>query len=357
MWTNKIISTVAFLLFSLSSFGQFKDSTSEFKFSGYADAYYAHYSDSVGVGNYQKFADISPRSKEFGLNVIQLTAQYTSTKVRAVATLHYGDVVASAWSPVYNMIQEANVGIKLGQKVWLDAGFFKTHIGTEALLPRDNIASSLSIITFYEPWFQTGAKITYLPNEKFVFCLHVLNGYNTFVENNSRKSVGASVFYNIGTKGSLGYYNLVGDEMPDSIKGSHVRILNNLVFNYQFNPKLKAQVGVDYIGQQNSGITDPKKFASVYSTIATVRYQLKPKFAYYGRYEMFSDKDGFLCGTANKYQLNGFTIGMEGKFTENSYIRLEGRDLILDNSEKIFTTNGKPANSRLEAMINIGVWF
>lgn len=354
---NKIWVAAILLLVAVNSSAQFKDSTSEFKFSGYADVYYARYTDSVGAGNYEKFPVISPKNNEFGLNIIQLTAQYTSTKLRAIATLHYGDIPASAWSPVFNMIQEANIGVKLGKKVWLDAGLFKTHIGTEALLPKDNIASSLSIITVYEPWFQSGVKLSYLPNDKFLFCLHILNGYNTFVENNSRKSVGVSFVYTMNDKFNFGYYNLIGDEMPDSVKTSHVRFLNNFVFNYQVTPKLKAVAGFDYIGQQNSGLVDNTKYASVYSAIITLKYQATHMFGVYGRYEMFNDKEGFLSGPANCYQLYGATIGLEVKPMDNSYIRLEGRDLMMDNSEKIFRTDGKYTNSRYEVMINAGVWF
>ena len=357
LWSKKTGIAAFLLLIAVSSNGQFKDSTSEFKFSGYTDVYYARYSDSVGVGNYQKFPVISPKNNEFGLNIIQLTAQYNSSKIRAIATLHYGDIPASAWSPVFNMIQEANVGVKLGKKFWLDPGLFKTHIGTEALLPKDNIASSLSIITFFEPWFQSGVKLSYLPNDKFIFCLHILNGYNTFVETNSSKSVGVSFVYTMNDKFNFGYYNLIGDESPDSVKISHVRFLNNFVFNYQLTPKLKAVAGFDYIGQQNSGLIDKTKYASVYSAIVTFKYQATHMFGFYGRYELFDDKEGFLSGSMNRYDPSGVTLGIECKPTDNSYIRLEGRELIMDDSQKIFRTDGKNTNIRYEAMINAGVWF
>ena len=309
------------------------------------------------MGNYEKFPVISPKNNEFGLNIIQLTAQYTSANIRAVATLHYGDIPASAWSPAFNIIQEANAGVRLAKKLWLDAGFFKTHIGTEALLPKDNIASSLSIITVYEPWYQSGAKLTYLPNDKFIFCLHVLNGYNTFVENNSRKSVGVSIVYTPNEKFNVGYYNLIGNEMPDSIKTPHTRFLNNIVFTWQTTSKLKAIAGFDYIGQQNSGFVDPNKFASAYSAIITLKYQFVSKFGIYGRYEMFNDNDGFLTGIMNRYAVNGATLGVEYKPRDNSYIRLEARDLIMDQDQKIFRTDGQYTNSRYEVMLNLGMWF
>ena len=363
-----------FLLCSFSfvkkGFAQEKDSSllrsieNNLKISGYIDAYYAYYTDSVGSNNYQKVPDISPKSNQVGLNVFQLTAQYSSDRLRATGTLHFGDLPSAAWSPVYNMIQEANVGVKVNKKIWVDAGFFKTHIGTEALLPRDNIASSLSVITFYEPWWQTGVKVTYTPTEKLLVCLHVLNGYNTFVDNNRQKSIGLSLTYALGEKGSIGYFNLLGEESPEGTVGSHLRFLNNLVFNYQFTEKVKVNIGFDYISQQHSQISDSTKTASVYSAIATLKYQLKPKFGIYVRGEYFSDQDGFLTGVmvnskghSTGYISSGATVGMEYKPTENSFIRLEGRDLMMEADQQIFRTNGKNTNNRIEAMINIGVSF
>src|SRR6185295_13901862 len=60
-------------------------------FSGYVDAYYALYSDSIGLNDYQKFTSVSPRSNQFGLNVAMFTAKYFSKDVRGQFTLHYGD--------------------------------------------------------------------------------------------------------------------------------------------------------------------------------------------------------------------------------------------------------------------------
>ena len=330
------------------------------------DAYYALYTDSAGTNNFQQFPVISPRSNVFGLNIIQLTAQYNSKRLRAIATLHYGDIPTSAWSPTYNLIQEANLGIKLSKKFWLDAGFFKTHIGTEALLPKDNIASSLSIITFYEPWFHAGVKLSYYPNDKLFLCFHVLNGYNTFVENNKKKSIGISFNYTLGDKGSIGYYNLLGDETPDSIHESHLRFLHNVVFTYQVTSKVKLLLGADLISQKNSVITDPAKTAFAYGGIATIKYQFKPQFAVYGRAEMFSDNDGFLTGIINDannnqtgFKLWGATVGVEYKPTENSFLRLEGRQLQMDKYQEIFKWNNSKdnVNWRMEMMLHAGVYF
>jgi hypothetical protein len=368
-----VLFSFSFIILGSQSFSQQKDSTvlqkiidvvPGLKISGYVDVYYAYYTDSVGTNNYQKFPVISPKSNAFGLNILQLTAQYSSEKVRATGTIHYGDIPASAWSPVFNMIQEANAGVRLTKKLWLDAGFFKTHIGTEALLPKDNVASSLSIITFYEPWWQSGIKLTYSPTAKLVMCLHVLNGYNTFVDNNKSKSFGITFSYTFNDKLNINYYNLIGEESPENISKKHLRFLNNVVLNYQITPKFKTIIGVDYITQQHSGISDTNKTASIYSAIVTLKYQVKPKFGIYGRGELYSDKEGVLTGVITDkvnrltgYELWGATLGVEYKPTENSFIRLEGRELVMDKDQEIFYWNKKYINNRMEVQLNVGVFF
>ncbi len=358
---------IAIIFFhSTKGYSQNKDSTASFKVSGYVDAYFAYYNDSVGTNNYQKFPVISPKSNVFGLNIAQFTGQYVSQKVRATATIHYGDIPSSAWSPVLNIIQEANAGFRISNKLWVDAGLFKTHIGTEALLPKDNIASSLSMITFYEPWWQAGMKLSFAPNDKFLLCLHVLNGYNTYVDNNKKKSVGITFNYYFNNKGNISYYNLLGDESPEGNKPSQFRVLHNLVFTYQITPKLKTIIGADYITQAHSSIADSSKSANVFSGIITLKNQLTDKFGMYVRGEMFSDKNGFLTGTfldskniITGYKSSGVTLGFELKPVENAYIRLEGRSIMMNKDQEIFhiANANKNTYNRFETMLNMGVWF
>src|SRR6185295_9910470 len=110
--------------------------------SFYADAYFAYYTDSLGLYQYQKFPSISPRSEQFGLNVAMLKANYTSDRLRSTVAIHYGDVPRSTWSNTFNFIQEANAGVRLCKNFWLDAGFFRTHVGAEGLYANENITSA-----------------------------------------------------------------------------------------------------------------------------------------------------------------------------------------------------------------------
>ena len=358
--------TIVFLhlsfLFCSKNFAQSNDSTPSLKISGCVDAYYAHYTDSVGDGNYQKFPSISPRNS-FGLNTAMITAQYDAEKVRGIVALHFGDIARSAWSPTFNTIMEARAGVRLFKKLWLDAGFFRTHFGTEGLLPKENIASSVAVNTFYEPYFESGFRLNYNPNDKLSVNLYLLNGYNIFEDNNKKKSLGTLVTYALGDKGNIGYSNYIGDDTPtagDSI--SHLRIHNNLFWNYQFG-KLKMQIGGNFCFQQNSDTTG-KKPATMHSGVMALKYQCSGKIAVYTRGEIFNDPQGFISavfsdktGKLTGYKLWGVTGGVEYKPTDNAYIRLETRQLQMDSNQEIFRFNNKNQSTRLEMLLNMGISF
>ncbi len=334
------------------------------RLSGYVDAYYGYYTDSVGDGNFQRFPSIAPRSQQFGLNTAMITASYDAEKVRGQASFHFGDISRSAWSATYPNIMEVHAGVRLCKQLWVDAGFFRTHFGTEGLLPIENICSSVSIGTFHEPYYEAGARVQYNPNDKFSINLYVLNGYNLYEDNNKKKSFGLLATYTLGNKGNIGYSNYIGDDTPtaaDSI--SHLRIHNNLFVNYQFG-KLKAQVGGDFCVQEHSQIANPKNSATMYSGLASVKYQCCPKFAVYARGEVFNDPEGFMggiitdtTGLLTGYKLWAVTAGMEYKPTGNSYIRLESRNIEMDGAQQVFHWKGDAEDSRLEIILNMGIAF
>ena len=355
------ITLSSLLLLSFTGFSQSKDSA-KISISGYVDVYRADYTDSVGLGNFQKFPSVSPRSNEFGLNVAMLTAKYAGDNVRGVITLHYGDIPRSAWDANYNIIQEANAGIRVSKKLWVDAGFFRTHVGTEGLFPKENIASSVAICTFFEPYYEAGFKLNYMASDKLAINLFFLNGYNMYQDNNDKKSLGALVTYAFSDNFNMGYSNYTGDDSKLGDTISHLLVHNCLFLNYQKN-KLKIQAGADYCMKENSDTTGTKS-ATMFAGLATIRYQLQTKTGIYCRGEMFNDAQGLMSGVSvdragksTGLKIWGVTAGIEYKPTDNSYIRLEARQLIADKKQEIFYSNNYITNARTEMMIHMGVSF
>ena len=356
-------ATVLSLTTPLQSSAQKVDTVSSFSITGYIDAYYAYSTDSVGAGNYQKFPTVSPLSNSPGLNIAQVSVQYTGQKIRAVGTFHYGDIANSVWANPYNNIQEAHIGFKVCNKLWVDGGFFRSHFGTELLTPAENIASSLTVGTYYEPYYQSGIRLAWDPTSRLSVHLYLIPGYKLFIDNNNKPSAGIMATYAINEHLGITYTNYIGDDAAPAGTIKQLRFHNNAFLNYQKN-KFRMQVGADYCMQQNSDIATHSKTKSMYSALATFRYQCAAKLGVYVRGEMFSDPEGYMSttfldnkGKATGYKLVGGTAGAEFKPTPESYIKLEGRFLQMDKDQYIYYYNSAPQNARLEVMLNAGITF
>lgn len=338
------------------------DTTGQLDFSGYIDTYYAHYSDQSGDGGFQKFPSVAPRNNQFGLNLIQFGVKYQSQKFRGLATLFWGDTPLSAWSPDYSMIQEAHLGFRLKGKLWLDAGFFRTHIGLESIQPRENITMSIATSTYFEPYYLSGAKLTWEQSSKWMFQLNAFNGFNNFVDNNTTKAVGASTSYTPSDKLNITASTLFSDESPTG-KPDQLRNYNNLILVRKTEHWTLGIEG-NYGFQLNSKLSDSTQTANVMSAIIAAKYRITPSWAVYGRGEYFSDPDEVLTGPVinQNHELVGLdivgaTLGGEYKPIPNSYFRLEGRVLQTKETEKVFLLNNQVSNLRYEVIAGIGVWF
>lgn len=339
------------------------DTTGQFTLSGYIDTYYAYYTDSAGAGGYQKFPTSAPRSNQFGLNIFQLGAKYQSRRLRGLATLFFGDTPRSAWSPNFNMIQEAHLGFRIAGKFWLDAGFFRTHIGLESIQPRENIAVSFATTTYFEPYYMSGAKLTWEYSPKWMFQINAFNGFNNFVDNNKNKAVGASVAWTPNDKLSATFSTLVSDESDDDYPQDQTRSYSNLIMVYK-TKHITVGLEGNYGVQKNSKLSDSAATATMFSTLAAFKYRFTPLWSSYIRGEFFSDPDEMLTGPVvnenhelTGLDITGLTLGFEYKPIPNSYLRIEGRALHTKGKENIFFYNKKSSNDRYELIVGLGVWF
>lgn len=334
-----------------------------FNLSGYVDAYYALYSDEAAPGQYQKFPTAAPRNHAFSLNMVQLSGHYRNDRLRAAFTLHYGDIPDAAWSPVYNMVQEANAGLRLLPKVWLDAGLFRTHLGFESIQPRENITTSIATTTYFEPYYLSGAKLSVQLSNKLTVQANVFNGFNTFIETNHNKAVGFSAVYEFTRNFIATYNNLYCDESKIGER-SRNRLYHNFYLAYR-SPRWDIGAEYNFGSQQHSKLNDSNATAYMMSALAAIKYKMKQgRYAVYARGEIFEDSDEILTGPVENanhalvgINLWGVTAGLEYKPLPNSYIRLEGRGLVTTKSELIFVQKGDYVNQRYEGILSFGVWF
>jgi hypothetical protein len=337
------------------------DSKGKLVISGYIDCYYALYSDSSNASGFSKFPTISPRNNQFALNMAQVSAKYISPRFRSTITLFTGDIPRSAWSEVHNNIQEANMGFQLHKKLWLDVGFFRTHIGLESIQPRENMTLSLATTTYFEPYYLSGAKLTYQHNEKWNFQLNAFNSFNQFLETNKTKAFGLSISHNPNANTSFTYSSLYCDE-SSSNRYQHARLYNNLCLIHK-SSRWMIGAEINYGLQKNAALTAPNKTAQMVSGLIAVRYRMTHLWSLYSRGEFFDDPNEILTGPVYNENHNivgpkilGGTIGIEYKPIPNSYVRLEHRSLT-NQDGNIFQYQNKPSHYRSEFLMGLGVWF
>ena len=327
----------------------------EFRIGGYVSTYYAYYDDESEPNGFIQFPTLAPRKDQFSLNMALISMQYKSSNLRSNITLHYGDVPASSWPATFNLIQEANAGFKICKKLWFDAGFFKTHIGLESFQPRENIASSMSIPNFYDPYYLSGAKLTYIVNSKLNLQACIFNGYNEYIDDNKNKALDFSANYNLNDHVSFTYNFLTCDETPDNIKSKHQRYYQNFYATFiydKFTIGLDANFGI----QQNSYKKDTVKAGKMYAGILVAKYNILPKFHVYNRLEYFSDPNQILTLSLNTGRyIKGNTIGFEIKPQKTVGISAEWR--ILECDQLIFKQKNMLLNQRNEVIVCLDLWF
>lgn len=334
-----------------------REDTSEIRqisIGGYVSSYYAHYSDDTNNGGFVQFPTMAARNNQFGLNMAQLSLSYRSTRVRSNVTFHYGDVPQSTWPTTFNLIQDAHAGIRLIRHLWLDAGFFRTHIGIESVQPRENITSSMAVASYYDPYYLSGAKLSYEIG-KFILQINAFNGYNTYIETNKNKALGFSAMYDPNDNISVTYNFMSCDETPDNVATKHQRFVNDLYASFKLG-KLSFGVEANYIRQQHTLRSDTMQSATVLSGLLVAKYQLIKKLALYGRSEYFSDPDRVLTGALSIGQnIYGGTFGIEYKPLRNASISAETR--LLQSSNLIFKQGTTLTNQRYEYSLTMDVWF
>ncbi|MCE1165955.1 MAG: porin [Bacteroidetes bacterium] len=358
----KFFIPVVIVLFMFSGKGHAQDNSiidyfKNFNISTYIDTYYSIDNDKSAGKNPRMFDLLSPYRDQFGLNIAQVSLKYNAEKIRGTFTLHYGDIPDVNWGPVTRSkyIQEANVGFSPVKNLWIDGGYFVTHIGAESF-PKFNYFSTFALPSVFEPFIQSGVKVSYDFSEKFTACIHILNGFNMFEDNNRNKSAGIQLVYTPSQKLKITYNNIFGNEQPEGLPGK-VRLLNNLIFNVTPSDKIDVTAAFDYGMQEHSKLSDLSKSANYYGLSIAGKYKFTPKYSVSLRGDYFEDLDGVVSAyTANGpgVKANSITIGCEYKPVDNAYLRLEYRYLQTAADQMIFENN---SNKRSEATMSLGFEF
>jgi hypothetical protein len=284
------------------------DSTPRVSVGGFVDGYYA-WDFGRPVSRDRSFAGGTPfttqpaRHNEFNVNLAFVELKLEAPHYRGRLALQTGTSVQSNYSgepttgtvsgpSLSRVVQEAVVGVQLKPTLWVDAGIFFSHMGMEGWISRDNPTYTRSLVAEYSPYYQSGAKLTWMPSAKVTAQLNVVNGWQNISENNQGKGAGIRVDVQPNASTTLSYYNFVSQE-----SGTRLRTFNGVGMK-QTRGRVTLLGEIDG-GTQSRGTTGVTSdgTSSWLGGVAIVRVQTTPRVALSLRAEGYADRDQVIIAT------------------------------------------------------------
>jgi len=349
-----------FLLLWFSSSSSAQDSTDNEKkssliISGYADIYYQYDFDKPPDKLRPPFLYNFKRHNEINTNLILLKASYDGKKIRAnlgVMAGNYAKYNLAAETEFFRYIYEANIGYKISEKVSVDAGIVPSHLGCESAIAKDNWNLSRSILAESSPYYETGIKFNYTPNDQWTFSLLGLQGWQNIKDYNSSKALGTQIVFTPNEKLIFNSSSFIGNEKPGSAK--QVRLFHNFYFTYHIASKLKTLFMLD-LGAERK--IDKDGYNKWMGTALLLQYSFAKKFAAAARAEFYRDKNGVIISNylPAQFETTGLAFNLDFHPTKNFVIRAEMRSL--HSKTKIFTRNNTPVQSNFSLLTSAAFYF
>ena len=299
------------------------------------------------------------RHNEFNVNLAFVEAKLDGQRVRGRIALQAGTSVQSNYSgepangqvsgpSLARHIQEAVVGAKLADNIWVDGGIFFSHMGMESWVSRDNPTYTRSLVAEYSPYYQSGVKLTWMASSKLTAQVDVVNGWQNISENNRGKGVGLRLDYSPAANSTLSYYNFFTQEAGTRLRG----------FNGVGAKVVKGRATV--LAQFDLGMQDDSDgsdgSATWYGFTAILRGQMTPTFGVSGRVERFDDRNQVIIGTGSvdetpnaAFRGNGASIGLDWSPLPRLLWRSEFRGFM--NDRPLFPNGATGAPSKRDAFI------
>ena len=356
--------TISFFIFCLTVNGQ-SDSSDwakkpEVSFSGYLDIFYAYDFNEPKTDFRQPFLYSFNRHNEFNLNLGLIKVSAKHLKYRANIVMQAGTYVMDNYAneeTALKYINEGNVGLSLNKKnnLWLDVGILGSIIGFESAISKDSWTLTRSLLAENSPYFLSGAKLTYNPNEHWEMAALVCNGWQRIkkVSGSSIPAFCSQIKYIKSDKLTFNWSTFIGTDDPDTTR--RMRYFNNFYVQSQLSKKFGFIAGFDIGAQQLK--KESASYSIWYSPVVIFRYIWNDKWTSALRAEHYQDKDGVIIntGSINGFKTRGISLNFDYSQFKNIVWRIEGR--WLTSSDKIFTRQNKNVNENFAIVSSIAVQF
>jgi hypothetical protein len=306
---------------------------------GLVDGYYDWFS-TKSDGVYRNF---DTKHNAFTLNMAEIwvaKAPATDSPVGYKVKLNFGPATsnlihfAEPTTPLVN-VEEAygSYMAPAGKGLQIDFGKFVTNAGAEVIEAKDNWNYSRSLLfALAIPYYHAGIRVVYAPSDKVSLMAGVVNGWNNVAENNTGKTVMASVtFKPNGSSSIIGNY-IGGPETAGT--NDNFRNLLDVVASYTVDPKLSVMGNFD-VGKDGD--------SKWWGVAGYLKYQATDMVAVVPRVEYYDDQNGFSTGIVQK--LKEATVTLEIKPASSFMWRIEYRGDFSD--QEVFTTDsGAPKKNQ-----------
>ncbi|UZR95995.1 porin [Chondrinema litorale] len=332
----KIFLSLTFLI-SIDANAQLDSLLSGFKAYGGIDVYYSYGFNDPASGNRPGFLYSHTKTNAINVNTAYLGLAYEKNLVRGNFALVAGDYAVSNYAAEEQLFQnvlEANVGFKIKDGLWLDAGIFPSHIGIEGAIGPNNPNLTRSLVAHNSPFYESGVKLSYQINDKWFASFLVLNGWQNIKENNDNKALATQVTFTPNstlTFNSSSFFG-EGNNTPDGVES--FRIFHNLYVIWQPSEKLYTALAFD-IGSDKLETRNNGDFTSWWGTVFLINYSLSNYWKVTGRLEHFNDPDRVIMNIYPvEHKISSVSAGLDYSPVSNAFFRIEGK--LLTASENLF---------------------
>jgi len=328
-------------------------------YGAFVDAYYTYAFNDPATKNVD-YAYNHSRHNELNVNLALFTAKFSASRLRGNLGLQAGTYAQfnyAAESTVMQHVYDANVGVRLAKKLWLDAGIFgSSHIGFESAISKDNWTLTRSMCAENTPYYASGAELNYEPSEKFLLSILVMNGWQNINDNNSNKAVGYQLTWKPNSKFGFNTSSFFGEpyNAPDSM--TLFRYFNHAYIYFHPNEFFSFALMGDIALQQTK---KDSTFNGMYVN-PTFLFRIIPskKWAFCYRAEYYDDGDQLMFTATPgglKFRTFGTSLNIDYTGINNVMLRLEGKYFMADDN--VFTTRTGLSNSSAIITASIAWWF
>jgi hypothetical protein len=360
-WKSKIIFVLSLLSLQLTAQ---KDSIWQqkphLKISGFADVFYVYDFNKPQGTERQPFLFNHNRHNEFNLNLGIVKLEVDHKKYRANFALQAGTYANDNYAAEPGLLKnifEANIGIALNNpnSLWLQAGVLPSHIGFESAISMDNMTLTRSLLAENSPYFLTGAKLTFNPNNKWEIAALIVNGWQRIqrLQGNSMPSFGSQFTYTPSSKTSFNWSTFIGTDDPDAAR--RIRYFNNLYGKFQWTDKFTIITGIDFGAQQK--VKNSTNYDLWFSPVIIGQLIINNTWKTAFRIEHYNDKTGVIIPSKNPngFQTSGLSLNLDYSPSENILCRIEGR--WLKSKDQIFEKQSDSTNNNQIIAASIAIRF